>query len=267
MKRRSFVKASLLTGSLSSLIPMVSLASKNPDGQKKSNQEFYELRVYTLKNETQQKLVENYFQNAAIPALNRLGSKNLGVFTELKPTGQTKLYVIIPFKSLEDFLKVQEKLTQDAAYNEAGTAYLNAPATEPAYERIESSLLRAFMYMPKIEVPEKRSRLFELRRYESAGENAGKKKIEMFNTGGEIDIFKRVGLTPVFFGETIIGAFRPNLTYMLTFDDMAEHGRNWKSFGSDPEWKRISAIPGYADAKIVSRITSIFLIPTASSQI
>ncbi len=198
MKRRLFVKASVLTGSLSSLISMESLASKNPDGQQTSNQEFYELRVYTVRNETQQKLVENYFQKAAIPGYNRLGNKNIGVFTELKPTGQTKLYVIIPFKTLEEFLTVQEKLSNDAAYKESGTAYLDAPATEPAYERIESSLLMAFTNMPEMEVPQKKSRLFELRRYESAGESAGKKKIEMFNNVGEIDIFKRVGLTPVF---------------------------------------------------------------------
>lgn len=109
--------------------------------------------------------------------------------------------------------------------------------------------------------------MFELRRYESSGEAAGQKKIEMFNTAGEIEIFKRVGLTPVFFGETIIGSFRPNLTYMLTYDDMDEHGRNWNVFRNDPEWKRISAIPEYANAKIVSRITSTFLVPTAYSQI
>jgi hypothetical protein len=60
--------------------------------------------------------------------------------------------------------------------------------------------------MPDMELPQKKSRLFELRRYESAGKSAGKKKIEMFNNAGEINISKRVGLTPVFFGETIIGA-------------------------------------------------------------
>ena len=267
MQRRSFLKASLITGSLSSIIPTAGSASEDPDGQKRSNPEFYELRVYTLKNETQQKMVEDYYQNAAMPAFNRLGSKNIGLFTELKPAGYTKLYVIIPFKSLDDFLKAPEKLAKDAAYNKAGMAYLDAPAAEPAYERIESSLLRAFMNMPKMDVPENKSRLFELRRYESSGESAGKKKIEMFNTAGEIDIFKRVGLTPVFFGETIIGPVRPNLTYMLTYDDMAERDRNWKVFGSDPEWKRISSMPEYANAKIVSRITATFLVPAASSQV
>lgn len=267
MKRRSFLKTSLLTGSFGSLLPITSLASRDSNMIKKSNQEFYELRVYTLKNETQQKLVEDYFSHAAIPALNRLGRKNIGVFNELKPTGTTKLYVIIPYKSLEDFLTINEKLSNDASYADAGSAYLNAPATDPAYERIESSLLRSFTQMPVMVIPQKKSRIFELRRYESASESAGKKKIDMFNLLGEIEIFKRVGLTPVFFGETLIGTFRPNLTYMLTYDDMEEHNRNWKMFGSDPEWKRISSMPEYADAKIVSHITSVFLVPTAFSQV
>ena len=267
MKRRSFVKASLLTGSLSGLAPLVSSAGENREDQKKSNPEFYELRVYSLKNETQQKLVEDYLQRAAIPALNRLGSRNIGVFRELKSGDNIRLYVLVPFPSLGDFLRVQDSLAKDKLYVDSGVGYLNAPASTPAYDRIESSLFRAFSQMPRMELPPKQSRIFELRRYESSGEEAGKKKIEMFNTAGEIEIFKRVGLTPVFFGESLIGTNRPNLTYMLTFDDMDEHDRNWKSFGSDPEWKRISAIPEYADAKIVSKITRTFLVPTEFSQI
>ncbi|WP_147203232.1 NIPSNAP family protein [Segetibacter aerophilus] len=266
MKRRSFVKASMLTGSLTGLSAMVAKASEK-DFFAKSSPEFYELRVYTLKNSAQQKLVEDYFQNAAIPALNRLGSKNIGVFTEQKPEGQSKLYAVIPFNSAKDFMDITDKLAKDTTYQQAGAAYLNAPAKEPAYDRIQSSFLKAFSGMPKIQVPENKSRIFELRRYESASEAAGKKKIDMFDNVGEIAIFKRVGLTPVFFGETIIGEMRPNLTYMLTFDDMAEHDKNWKAFGSDPEWARIKAIPGYEDANIVSRITRTFLVPTSFSQV
>ncbi|MCW3110083.1 MAG: hypothetical protein JWQ09_4589 [Segetibacter sp.] len=257
----------MLTGSLTGLAAMVTKASEKNTFAKSSTPEFYELRVYSLKNSTQQKLVEDYLQNAAIPALNRLGSKNIGVFTEQKPEGQTKLYLIIPFDSVKDFINVTDKLANDATYQQAGSAYLNAPATEPAYERIQSSLLKAFAGMPKLQAPENKPRIFELRRYESASEAAGKKKIDMFNNVGEIAIFKRVGLTPVFFGETIIGEMRPNLTYMLTFDDMEEHDKNWKAFGSDPEWKRIKAIPGYEDAKTVSRITRTFLVPASFSQI
>lgn len=262
MKRRAFVKSSLLLGTF----PAVMDQNKT-EPAKKSKQEFYELRVYTLKNETQEKLIENYFQNAAIPALNRLGSKHIGVFKELKPEGQTKIFVLIPFASMEDYLNAQEKLSRDEKYQQAGAEYLNAPAKEPAYERIQSSLLKAFAHIPKLEVPQNKPRIFELRRYESASEAAGKKKIEMFNDKGEIDIFRRVGLTPVFFGETLIGEMRPNLTYMLTFDNMEEHDRNWRAFGSDAQWQQIRAIPEYADSKIVSRITRTFLVPSAVSQI
>ncbi len=267
MKRRSFVKAGLLTGSLSTLAAAATTAAQTAATEKTPQQEFYELRVYTLKNAAQQQLVEDYFKNAAIPALNKIGSRNIGIFTELKPAGQTKLYALIPFKSVQDFLAAEGKLANDKAYNKAALPYLDAPAAEPAYERIESSLLHAFAHMPIMNVPAKKARIFELRRYESASENAGKKKMNMFNNLGEIDIFRRTGLTPVFFGETVIGALRPNLTYMLTFDDMDEHDRNWKLFGSDPEWKKISSIPEYADAKIVSGITAEFLSPTAFSQI
>jgi len=264
MKRRSFVKTSLVTTALGSVLPHIGLATEN---NKNSGREFYELRVYTLKNGEQQKLVEDYFKNAAIPALNQLGSKNIGVFTELKPPGQTKLYVLMPYNSWDDYITIWNKLAGDAVYQQKGQAYLNAPATAPAYERIESSLLMAFTHMPKLHAPEKKARIFELRRYEHASESAGKKKLEMFNDAGEIDIFKRLGFNPVFFGETLIGGARPNLTYMVTFDDMAAHDSHWKAFGSDPAWAKLKAISDYADAKLVSRITSTFLVPAAFSQV
>ena len=256
-----------MTGSLTGLSAMAAKASETDFFAKGSAPEFYELRVYTLKNSTQQKLVEDYFQNAAIPALNRLGSKNVGVFTEQKPEGQTKLYAVIPFDSIKDFTSVTDKLANDQAHQQAGTAYLNAPAKEPAYERIQSSLLKAFEGMPKLQAPGNKPRMFELRRYESATEAAGKKKIDMFNNQGEIRIFKRTGLTPVFFGETIIGELRPNLTYMLTFENMEDHDKSWKAFGTDPEWAKIKSIPGYEDANIVSHISRTFLVPTSFSQI
>src|SRR5690348_9447471 len=262
MKRRNFVKSSLLLPALPGFI-----TSNNSDMPKKKKQEWYEWRVYTLKNETQQKLVEDYFEQALIPAMNRQGSKNIGLFKELKPEGQTRLFAIIPYADINNYLEAETKLAKDATYQTAAAPYLTAPSSAPAYDRIQSSLLKAFDGMPAMEIPEKKDRIFELRRYESASESAGKKKIEMFNTVGEIAIFKRVGLTPVFFGEAVIGEMRPNLTYMLTFDDMPEHDKNWKIFGSDPEWKKISSIPEYADSKIVSRITRTFLAPCAASQV
>ena len=229
--------------------------------------EYYELSVYNLRDESQQKLVEDYLKSAAIPALNRLGVKHVGVFTEMKPEGQTKIFVLTQYNNLNHFSIIADNFGKDPLLKSKGAAYLNAPATQPAYERIESSLLKAFTHFPTLVAPEKKSRIFELRQYQSASEAAGKKKVEMFNNQGEIDIFKRLGFNPVFWGETVIGPLRPNLTYMVTFDDLADKNAHWKEFGSDTQWHEISAVPDYADALLVSKITSTLLVPTDFSQI
>ena len=121
--------------------------------------------------------------------------------------------------------------------------------------------------MRKLERPDtSKPRLLNLRIYESHNERAAKKKIEMFNQG-ELAIFRRVGLTLVFFGETVIGPAMPNLTYMLVFPDEAGREATWKRFRDDPEWLKLRAIPDYADKEIVSRITNKILTPTAFSEI
>ncbi|WP_413667121.1 NIPSNAP family protein [Mucilaginibacter sp. Mucisp86] len=263
MKRRSFVKSTLLTGVTATVLPAMSKATEPAP----KTAEYYELRVYSLKNVEQQKIVEDYWRDIAIPALNNLGVKHVGVFNEFKPDAQTRLFVLIQFNSLNHFSTVTESFDSDTKLQTKGAAYLNAPAAAPAYERIESSLLKAFVHMPHLEAPENKTRIFELRQYQSATEAAGKKKIEMFNDEGEIDVFKRLGFKPVFWGETVIGPQRPNLTYMITFDDLEAKSAHWKAFGSDPEWKKISAVPEYADALLVSKITSTMLAPTIYSQI
>jgi len=227
---------------------------------------YHELKVYTFKNERQQKLVTDFY-TVAIPAYNRAGVKNVGVFTELEPEGQTKLYVLIPYHSIAHFAAVNAQLENDAAYQQEGEFYLNAPPLEPAYERIESSLMQAFKGFPELVAPYKQTRIFELRQYQSPGESAGKKKIEMFNDQGEIDIFKRLNFNPVFWGETVIGSMMPNLTYMVTFDDLAAKDAQWARFIADPEWKKISVVDGYSNEELLNEIVSTLLIPVAHSQI
>jgi len=227
---------------------------------------YHELKVYTFKNETQQQLVTDFY-TVAIPAYNRAGVKNVGVFTELEPRGQTKLYVLIPYQSIAHFAAVNAQLENDATYQQEGEFYLNAPPLEPAYERIESSLMQAFKGFPELVVPYKQTRIFELRQYQSPSESAGKKKIEMFNDQGEIDIFKRLNFNPVFWGETVIGLQMPNLTYMITFDNLAAKDAQWARFIADPEWKKISVVDGYSNEELLNEIVSTLLIPVAHSQI
>ncbi|MDO6431706.1 NIPSNAP family protein [Flavitalea sp. BT771] len=263
MDRRKFVQSALLSGPLlTGLLP-----SENAPAMSSKDQEWYELRTYLFANDAQRRLTGAYLEQAYLPALNRAGIENIGVFSEWQPQATGKMFLLIPFKSIGSFTAINGKLAHDEVYLRAGEAYLSPDPAHPAYERIESSLLKAFVQMPRIELPDKKPRLFELRCYESPGEAAGQKKIEMFNDAGEIAVFKKIGARPVFFGETIIGLRRPNLTYMLCFDDMAAHDARWKAFGSDPEWKKISAMPEYADARLISKITRTFLEPAVYSQI
>lgn len=253
----------MLSGVAGGALPLTSSAAFKASARK--GQQWYELRTYLFTSDVQRQLTGTYLEQAYLPALNRAGIKDVGVFSEIE--GEGKMFLLIPFNSIESFTTINDKLARDATYLSAGDAYLTAAPSSPAYDRIESSLLRAFVHMPQLEVPEKKARIFELRRYESPTESAGQKKIEMFNEAGEIDIFKKAGARPVFFGETMIGGRRPNLTYMLCFDDMAAHDAHWKAFGSDPEWKRISTMPEYTDAKLISKITRTFLRPATCSHV
>jgi len=177
------------------------------------------------------------------------------------------VYVMLRHSSLWTFATATQRLLADEEFVKAGGAFLDSPATDPAYTRVESSLLMAFEGMAKVEVPTKKdSRVFQLRIYESPSVKTGQKKIEMFNVG-ELAVFREVGLNPVFFGEAIAGELMPNLTYMLGFDDDDTRKAAWKKFGGHPEWKRLKAMPEYADKKILSNITNIPLKPALYSQV
>jgi len=264
MKRRDFLKSSVAIASAAATTEL--LAAESAESGPSTAREFYELRKYHLRRGPTQKRFDDFYREAAIPAMNRAGMTPIGVFSIMTGPDSPTLYVLLPHKSAEAFASSNERVRADADYQKAGAEFINAPATDPSYVRVESSLLLAFENMPKIEVPAKKTRMFELRTYESHSKKANKKKIEMFNTG-EIAVFRRTGLTPVFFGETLIGPKMPNLTYLLVFENMTEHDKNWGQFGSDPEWKKLSTTPGYTDAEIVSNISNVFLRPTAYSQI
>jgi hypothetical protein len=235
-----------------------------------TGREFYELRLYHLRRGPMQKRFDDFYRNAAVPAMNRAGIAPTGVFSVMAGPDNPTMYVLMPHKSLDSFATSLDRVRADADYQNAGAEFINAPPSDPSYIRVESSLMGAIEGMPKLEMPalttEKKSRIFELRTYEAHSKKANKKKIEMFNKG-EIEIFRRVGLTPVFFGETMIGTKLPNLTYMLVFENMAAHDANWGKFGGDPEWRKLSSTPGYTDPEILTNITNVFLRPAAYSQI
>jgi hypothetical protein len=263
MFRRDFL-------SLVPVLPAFARGQAAPTGSA-DGPSIYEWRQYSLRTGTESRRLDDYLQNALLPALNRLGHSPIGVFqvTFGLPTPTT--FVLTPFTSADALFTREAKLDADEAYLKAGAAYLDAAATDPAYIRQEVSILAAFPQFPRIVVPAataaKGPRIFELRTYESPSEKAHRAKVKMFAEMGEIDIFKRVGLTPVFFSRTLAGPRMPSLVYMLTHENLAARDKNWSAFGPDPEWRKLSQTPGYTDPEIVSNITTVLLRPAAYSQI
>jgi hypothetical protein len=257
MNRREFLAANLTGAAATSLA--------GAESQTASQRQFYEWRQYHLRTGANKNLVGDFLRDIGIAALNRAGIKPVGVFTPVYGPSNARLYVLLVHESLNSVLTASARLLEDPEVRQKGASFIDATLSEPAYVRHESSLLAAFSRMPRLEAPAFKERIFELRIYESHGIKAAKKKIEMFNEGGEIAIFKKTGLNPVFFGETLIGRDLPNLNYMLAFKDMADRDQRWQVFRDDPDWQKLSKDPAYKDT--VSNITDIILRPTDYSQI
>lgn len=235
-----------------------------------NNRDFYFIKLYHFNEANQQKTTETYLQQAWLPAVHKKGIKQVGFFT---PVGndtalQKKLYVLIPLSSLNDLYQMDDALQKDQEYLKLAAPYLNAAYNQPTYNRIETFVLRAFTDMPRMEKPvlsgPVQERVYELRSYEGATEKLYRKKVEMFNQGGEIKLFKRLSFNAVFYAEVLSGNRMPNLMYMTSFDNIDERNKHWKAFGDDPEWKRLSGLEEYQHT--VSKLDIILLHPTSYSE-
>lgn len=263
MKRRDFIAVA----GAAAATPLATFASADPIAAP-GDRQYIELQKYQLLPGSKQGLVHDYLEKAAIPAYNRLGINPVGVFQVVYGENAPSLYVLLPHPSLESVVTTSHRLLADAEYVKEGAAFVNTSMSDPAFVRKENTLLYAFESMPRVAVPPQKTankpHIFELRTYESHSEKAAKNKLEMFNAG-EVPIFQHTGLTPVFFGEAVVGSNMPHLTYMLAFDDLAQRDAAWKAFVADPDWAKLAKDPRYQDN--VSAITDVILRPTGYSQL
>lgn len=240
-----------------------------------AKRDFYQIKIYHLKTEEQEKKVDAFLKDAYLPALHRIGISKVGVFKPIvnpemaKPTDEKLIYVFIPFRSRDDFFTLEQKLAKDKAYWNDGKAYHDAVFSEPPYDRIESILLNAFDKSLQFTMPQLTSapkeRVYELRSYEGHTEKISKNKIKMFNDGDEIGLFKRLGFNAVFYAEVVSGSRMPNLMYLTTFENRASRDEHWKAFSADAYWKKLAAMPEYQ--KNVSKNDTRFFYPTDYSDI
>jgi hypothetical protein len=218
--------------------------------ENKKDKDFYEMRIYEFHSADQQKLIDGFISTALIPYLH------------------SKIFVLIPYKKLADIPLINKSMFADKNVLLNGESYLNATSENPAYDRMMSIIMEGFRFSPTLTPPllsnSIAEKVYELRSYESASEKKYWKKVEMFNEGGEIPLFARLGFNAVFYAEVISGPSMPNLMYMTSFESMASRDEHWKSFSKDPEWKKLSSLKEYE--KTVSKNTITFLKATSYSE-
>lgn len=258
MQRRNFLKSTATLAAVAATGS--SLTAANLPAQ---NKEFYEFRVYQLTGGGAKGTLKSYLTEALLPLFKKLNIK-LGAFEEYDKEDPPKVYTLFAYPSSEVYFKLQQELSTNADYLAAAKNYFELPATKPVFERYETFLMEAFDGIPNLRTPDRSRGLLELRTYESYNEDAGRRKVAMFNDE-ELPLFDKVGLHAVFFSKIMAGQHMPALMYMLWFKDMDEREANWKKFGESPEWKSMSGKAIYADT--VSKVRKKFLVPTDYSQI
>jgi len=264
MKSRS-VYISVLTSITAVMITANSFAQS-------SDQTYIELRTYTCSTPEKRDALFNIFDAALIPALNRQGITKAGVYTssaELNKGNQkydTVLYTVAVHPDLNSFAECEHKLLADKDYQKNAAPLFSAPMQEPLYDSCQSALLCTFKVCPDVvRVAQSPDRVMQLRIYNSYTIERNAKKISMFEDGGEIELFRKSGMPPVFFGHAIAGDQLPNLTYMLAFETLEDQAKAWNKFVSSEGWKTLKADPQYKDT--ANKITNIILKPSKHSQL
>ncbi|MDB4912453.1 MAG: family containing protein [Gemmatimonadetes bacterium] len=239
MHRRALIKAGLVTGAAATT------GFRVPESA--DSRRHYELRNYELRSDVSSTGLRNFYKDAVLPAYARAGAGAIGLFAPETGFPSQSLLVFIEYPSLAAVQGIAEKVAADGEFM-AAQKTMDAGADLP-YLRYDAQLMRAFEGHPSVDVPPgpatRPARVFELRTYETRTATALERKIAMFNEA-EIGLFRSIGMTPVFFGENLFGTRLPSLTYMLTFEDMTARYRAWATFGSHPDWQRISKDPKYA---------------------
>jgi hypothetical protein len=260
---RSRLRLTVLTLTVLTWISSIPMLSGADTGK-----QVYELRTYVASTAQQRDAIVQHWQDAAIPAYNRLGVRPIGVFTELQDAPTNSIYVLLPFESMDAFAASPARLAADSKYQAAGADYLQRSGTNAAFDRMESALLTAFDGMKQLAPPPatgvRADWVFELRTYKSASENRGWNKIRMFNDG-EISVMQETGLAPVFFGQNLTGSHLPSLTYMTCGENLAEHQKHWKTFGASPGWNALKNDPQYKDN--MTGMIKVLLKRTPASQL
>ena len=232
-----------------------------------AQREFVELRTYTVANAAKRAQLVEILDRALIPGLNRQGIRPVGVFVPIAREERYALnvFVVIPHKTIDSAANANIRLVADAQFRRDAAPIFETTSRDPVYTNCSTSLLYNFPTMPVMEVPDLGpDRVFEWRLYRSFNIERNVAKIHMFDQGGELPLFREVGLNPIFFGDVVAGSKMPAFEYVVGCPSLEAHAEAWRTFVSHPKWLAMRDLPEYADT--ATDIDRAVMAPSPGSQ-
>jgi hypothetical protein len=217
----------------------------------KDGREYYQLTIYTYQSDKQKQVLDHYLEKAWLPAMHKAGFSSIGIFSPIDDDTaiRKRIFILTPYPNLSMEETIQNKLAKDLLYQQEGEKYLKAAWNDPPFVRKQVQWMKAFPMAPRLKKPslrgDKKDHVYEFRSYEGPTEAYYRNKVEMFNEGGEVPLFERLGFNAIFYAEVIAGDRMPNLAYMTSFENMEERNRHWKTFTEDAEWKNLVGMEKY----------------------
>lgn len=263
MQRRDFLTAATAAG-LAAVLPTADAQAADAASERR----YILLETYFTQNADKRDALVAKFDAILIPERNKLGFDKVGVFTlnaDLNKGDRgaepfaNAVFVVSEAATLDALATLQDRSVAEGS---------NAFNTSDDLDFVdqEVSALLAFPTQPQITVPfTNEGRVLQLRTYNSPNFERNFAKEKMFDVRGELDLFRRCGMAPVFFGRTLFGSMAPNIAYMLSFPNDEARREGWSKFVNSDEWKEMSGEKEFA--RTATRIRNLFLTPSAKSQI
>lgn len=283
MKRRDFITAATAAGLVGAaqaakadLIVPPANRRRRPEGAPEGTEprrfgprtNFITLEFFYAANKEKRNALVEKFDAGLIPLRKKVGFQNIGIFTVNEELmANERGYDAAKYDPI--VFVVQETANPFAILN-----FQTARAEESEQFNLNDDLdfideeimaLRSFKSQPKIDVPYRNpERVLQLRTYNSPNYERNARKEKMFEDF-ELDLFRRSGMAPVFFGSALFGSMAPNVTYMLSFENDEKRREGWGNFVNSDEWKTKSKDPQYE--RTATRIRNLFLKPSKNSEI
>jgi hypothetical protein len=237
-----------------------------PNGDKPMNSSYFEFYYIHMQNGSQTTRMAKWLESRLMPICQKHGFGPMGFFNVAVGTSLPTALILFSYPSLTEMEAQWGKLNSDSDY---AAAIQEVEKDEPAFYRVESTLLRSTPFCPPFAATpagQPAHKVYELRTYESPTNRQLGYLHDRFG-GGEIDIFHKSGIHPILYADTVFGPNQPNMAYLIPFESEAQRETAWATFNADPDWVKIRAASVQHGGEIVRNITNMFLTPASFSML